>query len=187
MFLIQVGLITMQTTNHQNGEHVPRRHRLIRCVHQACRELGITYWRPRQRGALLDKGPIHDATQEEPSYHLGDFDKAEAAAAKSSAANSPANTSAAIRLSYRCPSTGSAAGLRGILRARSKETSQDLQTTPARRPYLDRWSGTTSHPDLEATGVAGSPLRRDRAMVRASAETEETQHEFSSKSKEVII
>ena len=80
---MQVGLITMQTTNHQNGEHVPRRHKLIRFAHEACRELGIVYWRPRQRGAVLEKGPEFDLTKEEPTYQLGDHDKAEAEALRS--------------------------------------------------------------------------------------------------------
>jgi hypothetical protein len=75
---MQVGLITMQTTNHQNGEHVPRRHKLICFAHQACRDLGIVYWRPRQRGVVLDQGPEFDLAEVEPTYRIGDHDKLEA-------------------------------------------------------------------------------------------------------------
>eukprot|EP00045_Choanoeca_perplexa_P017525 m.256229 g.256229 ORF g.256229 m.256229 type:complete len:359 (-) comp17561_c0_seq12:104-1180(-) len=105
---LKVGMITMQTTNHQNGEHVPRRHKLIKFAHQACRDLGIVYWRPRQRGAVLDSGPSHDIAQEEPTYKLGDFDKAEAT--KAAAKNSPASETAPVRLPSR-PGT-----LKSILR-----------------------------------------------------------------------
>ena len=91
-------MITIQTTNQQNSEHTPRRHKLIRFVHEACRELGIVYWRPRQRGAVLERGPDHDTAQLEPTYRLGDHDKAEAEALASKAAAKSGSSSTALRM-----------------------------------------------------------------------------------------
>ncbi|EDQ87134.1 uncharacterized protein MONBRDRAFT_38083 [Monosiga brevicollis MX1] len=53
---LKVGFIVAQTTNFQNGEHVPRKHMLIREIVSSCNDLEITYWRPRQRGAIIE-GP----------------------------------------------------------------------------------------------------------------------------------
>ena len=56
----------MHKTNWQNGEHVPRKHMLIKFIHLTCKELGVVYWRPRQQASILQYNPEHD--QPPPSY-----------------------------------------------------------------------------------------------------------------------
>jgi hypothetical protein len=143
----------MQTTNQQNGDHVPRRHKLIRFAHQACRDLGIVYWRPRQRGALLDKGPHHDAAEVEPTYQLGDHDaaEAEAQASKAAAKSSPSTDSIALRAATARRVSMADQPLRGILRHGGSKSSDALD--PAKDLARNRAELSRSRLGLGLEGV----------------------------------
>jgi hypothetical protein len=46
----------MHKTNWQNGEHVRRKTLLMKCIHTACSDLKIVYWRARQRVMACNSG-----------------------------------------------------------------------------------------------------------------------------------